>query len=331
MDDFLDKIRTSALYVKLNSIEKFSGGVDLDSLLKVLHALNQSYHSFLESNYLHLRKISDVKTIKSEVNRIQKDSDLIIVDLKFESFGAAISPNTITTSTEIKNFEIVDFKSTSFTLFKEEVIFSDYNSDDFLKRIKKKYSESERSKIFAPIINDIVTNKNIKLVVGTKTQPQKKVFRKIRNEKAYVVLAPKIETRKDDTGEKLVKAYMTVSKDTDLFGAKSLKAKKLQYIKEIEADTYPFATKHIEYNDETIQLKTEIEAEVEYSKDGKLYSISYENLDINVWGETRKDAEESFHFMFYQLYQVYFNEIDENLTPEAIKLKEKLHSLIKPL
>ena len=56
--------------------------------------------------------------------------------------------------------------------------------------------------------------------------------------------------------------------------------------------------------------------------------INCEELDINVWGETRKEAKEAFSFSFMALYDNFYNEDDYILSDNAIELKKLLHELV---
>jgi len=59
------------------------------------------------------------------------------------------------------------------------------------------------------------------------------------------------------------------------------------------------------------------------------YIITNEDLDITVWGESRKEVEEAFCFSFYSTYKNFYLEDNINLSEEAIHLKEKLKGIIK--
>jgi len=59
--------------------------------------------------------------------------------------------------------------------------------------------------------------------------------------------------------------------------------------------------------------------------------ISNDFLNINVWDQNEEAAFEAFSFTFFALYENYYNEVNQNLTDNAIKIKDKLHSIIKEI
>ena len=59
-----------------------------------------------------------------------------------------------------------------------------------------------------------------------------------------------------------------------------------------------------------------------------LFIIRCKTLDLTVWGQTLTEAEEALAFGFYALYQNYYLEADDQLTPDAQALKARLHTLI---
>ena len=60
----------------------------------------------------------------------------------------------------------------------------------------------------------------------------------------------------------------------------------------------------------------------------EVFVIRCEALDLTVWGQTLTEAEEALAFGFYSLYQNYYLEADEQLAPDAQRLKALLHTLI---
>lgn len=60
----------------------------------------------------------------------------------------------------------------------------------------------------------------------------------------------------------------------------------------------------------------------------KYYIIRNEDLDITVWGDTLQEAKKAFDFCFYSLYENFYDEINTNLSNEAIILKQKLYEII---
>jgi hypothetical protein len=83
----------------------------------------------------------------------------------------------------------------------------------------------------------------------------------------------------------------------------------------------------IHYNDFRFVLNLELRADLKI--EGRDYLISNNELDLTAWGNSREEAIDAFNFAFYSLYVNYYNEIDSNLTKDAVQLKNNLHKIIK--
>lgn len=89
----------------------------------------------------------------------------------------------------------------------------------------------------------------------------------------------------------------------------------------------PYTPDRIIYNGLIIYFHDSINCPVSFVDD--FYLISYPDLNIEVWGASRQDAEKAFDFTFYSLYLNYAEEDDKNLTDDAIQLKDKLTTMIR--
>ncbi|WP_375417724.1 hypothetical protein [uncultured Hymenobacter sp.] len=72
-------------------------------------------------------------------------------------------------------------------------------------------------------------------------------------------------------------------------------------------------------------LTQKLETDVSFED---LFIIRCEALDLTVWGQTLTEAEDALAFSFYSHYQSYYLEADEELAPDAQRLKALLHMLI---
>lgn len=72
-------------------------------------------------------------------------------------------------------------------------------------------------------------------------------------------------------------------------------------------------------------LARKLETEVSFED---LFIIRCETLDLTVWGQTLTEAEEALAFSFYSLYQNYYLAADDQLAPDALRLKSSLRALI---
>ena len=96
---------------------------------------------------------------------------------------------------------------------------------------------------------------------------------------------------------------------------------------DLKQDTYPFKPNVIRYGNSVFVLNDKLDCIVDYEDDS--FSIKNELLDINVWGDTREEAETAFSFSFYALYENFALEIDAKLSLESRELKKKLLKIVK--
>ena len=105
------------------------------------------------------------------------------------------------------------------------------------------------------------------------------------------------------------------------------KEKKSSEIIDLEYDTYPFKPNVIRYDNFIFVLNDRLDCVVDYEDDS--YTIKSDSLDINLWGDTREEAETAFAFSFYALYENFAVENDAQLSKASKDLKTKLLKLVK--
>ncbi len=129
-----------------------------------------------------------------------------------------------------------------------------------------------------------------------------------------------------ETDYNIVNAYFKVPKTIPIKDFQISGNEKLIYKEVLLYDTYPYRPEIIVFNEVKYELSKKLECKVVFEEN--YYLISNDELNINVWGQTRYEAEEAFSFSFYSLYQNYAKQPDENLTEDAKILKEKLLNLV---
>lgn len=329
MDQFIDKLREDSIYIKLQSDKKFGGAIDINSLIKALNSLNQSYKKFLE---IELSKSPDVRNItktgKKELHDFIDESELLIVDLDFASFGAAISPNTATTQnySNIKNS--ISLKKEAFNTYKNDVLGFNYNDNQFIKRITDKYTPEERNEIYKPIVDNLIYSKKFRLYHGTDKKKLKIVPSTLKHgivEK--LIYKPSSKKVLSTNDENMYIMYVTSGYENDLFGKKPKFSKVLATTK-LDKAVYPYQLNEIRVNNLVLQFKNRLSAEVSF--EDEMFFITYPDLNIEVWGDSREEAEEAFNFALQSIVRNIYYEKDENLTERATQLKEHLNELFKP-
>lgn len=325
--DFLEELRKLALYFKLETGPKYGGAIDIETLSKVLKAVNTSFQNYFDAELRNIYQQQGKITarVDREIRILKEEASLLIVDLKFESFEAAISPNSITSSSNFSYLQDpLKLKKNIFKSYEDDVFYSNLNDIKIVSELEKKFSREERAGIFKPLEETLFNSTRYKFKYGRSFEDLKRSFK---------VISPEIEKRlippavKPATSESLYKMYVITDGEMDLFGPKP-KIKKWLATEKMEREDYPLQLFKVRHDDSEIILKEAITANVSYDEEEKLYYISYPNLNIMVWGKERAGADEAFQFSFISLIQNIYNEEDINLTKKAREIKKKLSALI---
>ncbi|MBE2281251.1 MAG: hypothetical protein IAE91_12730, partial [Ignavibacteriaceae bacterium] len=158
---------------------------------------------------------------------------------------------------------------------------------------------------------------NKQKTIRTLTQPE--------NSKEFYV--PKLPPAKLEPSEySTVQVFAKIKKQGDKLIINQKNLKEVFYIEELDHELYPFKPDLIKYQDKNFVLNKKLDCKVSYEDEN--YIIHNEELDLTVWGESRKEVEEAFYFSFLSLYENYYNESDSNLSAAALILKGKLKDII---
>ena len=326
--DFLEELRKIALYFKLETGPKYGGAIDIESLSKVLKSVNVSFQNYFDAELRNIYQDNGGKItarVEKEIKALTDEASLLVVDLKFASFEAAVSPNSITSNSMFTYLmEPVKLKRKIFKSYESEVFYSNLNDARVLEKFEKKFSKEERAGIFKPLEETVFHPTRYNFKYGKSFEDLKKSFKSLTAETEKKLIPP---PSKRPVTEALYKMYVVSDGEMDLFGQKP-KIKKVLATERMEQPDYPLQLHKIIHDGHEVILKDSITADVTYENEEKLFYISYPDLDIVVWGDNRADAEEAFQFNFISLIQTIYNEDDSNLTNKAKEVKKKLTNLI---
>lgn len=326
--DFLEALRKLALYFKLETGPTYGGAIDIETLAKVLRSVNISFQNYFDAELRNVYQENSGKItarVDKEIKALTEEASLLIVDLKFASFEAAISPNSITSSSMFSYLkEPAKLKKKLFKSYEDEVFYSDLNDVRTLEKFEKKFSREERVGIFKPLEETVFHPTRYSFKYGKSFTDLKRSFKAITPEVEKKLIPPSI---KQPSQERLYKLYVVSDGEMDLFGPRP-KIKKMLATEEMERPDYPLQLFKIRHDNIQVILKEALTANVNFDEEEKLFYISYPDLNILVWGKDREEADEAFQFNFISLIQTIYNEEDSNLTSKAQLIKKKLSSLI---
>jgi tetratricopeptide (TPR) repeat protein len=219
---YINLIKESAVNLKVEpKTDKYSKAVVVDSIVDFLKNIQTSYKNFAEILFRKNFGIDDYPNFESALTSFRKDSNLLMVDLNFQSFGVGIVADT-----SIMNYrydmteKFSNFRSTIFEGFKQDVLFADLNSEQFQNEISSKYDELERSKIYSSIVTALENKSDYKVSISDKDFKFKVKDLPSINKKTLSFLRPKISKTEEVEKELLIKKTMEL---TDSEGNKRTK------------------------------------------------------------------------------------------------------------
>lgn len=322
----IENLKDIAIRIHIDPLKTVEHAAKVETVIKVLSDIHQSYNNYLEIEFFkneEFRKIYESN--KKVLETIKEELGLLVVDLSFNSFEAALAPDILELQSPIFKDEVLEWKRATFDVYKDIIISDDYENADYLHKVAERYNDEERIKIFKPLFSSFGDGKEYKVNIKDTNHNILKTL--VQPEKSKGFYIPKLTSERLDTTEySTVQVFVKIKKQ-DEFNLNRRNLKEILYHEELEHDTYPFKPELVKFQETIFVLNMHLECIVEYEDD--IYIIKNEELDLIVWGKTRKEVENAFNFSFYSLYTNYYLEIDSKLSFEAIILKNKLREIIK--
>jgi hypothetical protein len=322
----LDKLRDIAFRFQIDPKKTVGHAARMSSVISVLVNINQSFQNFLEVEFFKNEEFVKAYEQNNKVlESLKEDLELLLVDVKFGSFEAAVVPNLISLPS-LFNDNVGIWKKETYEDYKENVLYADYENPDFLRKVMDRYSDNERNQIFKPLFSIVSAERSYKL--NLIRLDRKTVFKQPSKE-LYDFYVPKLEKKvvAPSSEYKTVQFYAQVRKGEDGYNLAKKNIKQVYFFEELEHETYPFKPSSIVFENTAYDLHKRIECQVDFEDD--MYVIQNQDFDITVWGQSREDAEFSFAFTFHSLYQKFAIEDDNKLSNDAKKLKQNLLQIVK--
>lgn len=323
----IEKLKDIAFRIHIEPLKTVENATKVKTVIKVLSDIYESYNNYLEIEFAKNETFRKALESNNKVfETIKEDLSLLIVDLNFGSFEAALAPDLLNQQTEMFSNEVLDWKKETFNEYKEDIIFGDYENVHYIKKVTKKYNVIEREKIFKPLFSSIGNGKEYRINLKDTHHNIVKNLIQPETSKQYYISKNQVKNI-ESTDYSTVQIFAKVKKLGDTLEINKKDIKEVLFSEVLEHDTYPFKPEIINYQETIFVLNKNLNCIVEFEKG--IYFIKNEELDLVVWGDSRKEAEAAFSFGFYSLYLNYYLEENTCLSDEAILLKEKIISLIK--
>jgi hypothetical protein len=323
----IERLKDISFRIHIEPLHAVEQATKVETVIKVLSDIYQSYNNYIEIEFLKNEKFKTIyDTNKKVLETIKDELSLLVVDLNFSSFEAAVAPNLLEIQSSLFKNDVLDWKRETYKEYKDNIIFGDYENTNYMNKVAKRYNDDEKLRIFKPLFSSFGDGKEYQIHIKDENHQSLKAF--IQPKKTKDFYMPKLVAEKTDISEySTVQLFAKIKKQGDTFKLNQKNLKEILYIEVLEHDTYPFKPDLIKYEDTIFVLSKNLNCTVEF--DNNYYIIKNDDLDLTVWGDSRKEVEEAFSFSFYSLYKNYYLEENSHLSDDAIVLKEKLISLIK--
>jgi len=324
----LEELRRIAFRFQIDPQQTAGHTARLSSVITVLNNINTSFLNFIEIEFLKNDKFRAAYEKSPKVlEGLKKELELLVVDLKFSSFEAAVASN-IVEPPSLFTTDIDDWKRNAFSDYKKNILFGNFEEPQYMTRIIEKYTPDERSRIYKPLFTASASDRPFKLFL---IDPKGKKLNLRQPDKSFTdrYFPKKEKVKKEKTVYRFAKIYAKIGGKDASADLSKKDIKKVLLIEEMEHGTYPFNPDIIKYDEKLYVLHEKLDCEVNF--ENQAYVISFQPLNLCVWGTTREEAEAAFSFSFHALYQNFALESDHALSEEAIVLKNKLLTIVKAI
>lgn len=323
MSDYLEKLRPEAVYFKLTSKGKYGDAVSVADVIQVLKNLSESYLAYVDAEYSKINTLQDPKRLKQVTNGLIDENSLMVVDLKFESCGMAVSPDIVTYKHSIPNIkDPLKWKNNTFSSYKNDVLKADFNDNSYIAYIEKRFNPVERQKIFKPIIDGILKNDRSNIVFGIGSTDYDIHLRKPTN-KNYESLVPATQHVMEDevletSRTSLARVEIKSSRGKD-------KVKTLELFEDVHNIILPID--RLDFDDNIYIFKYPLYCELIHESEG--YILENQQLGIFANGNTIEEAKLNFAEEFDFVFDRYNTLSNDKLTDDVINIKSYLNSILE--
>ncbi|MGI4022010.1 MAG: hypothetical protein ACRYFA_10925 [Janthinobacterium lividum] len=311
-----------AIYISIKTDVENSGLIDINSLARVLAALNTSFESLLQAE-MNNRYHNPTSGLKKELKQLILESKLLIADFNFSDFRITIIPDLAASNFLYRKLNhLTELKEELFQLFRNTVFSTTIFTSGFAEQMSKKYNAKERIAIFTPVYEAIINQNNFIFYFGNEPSSVNNRWFNTDDKALLTNLMPELVKKTKEQVETYYQ-YVKTGEESDLFGKRS-KYKKVLIKEALQHDLYPYQLQKLRVNRKNIVFSKQLSAAVTV-KDG-LYHISFPELQISEQNENRIDAEKAFDAALAALINRFekgnWSSTDQKAQTLFLKLKE---------
>lgn len=328
---YLAELKKRAVYFKIKAAlrpsvsSKFGSVVPVKVVNDFLDAITKSYKNF--SHYSFLEDLKDSfstqeklqKAAKSVVNGIEP----LFVDVQQSSFSFGISNDVWSIKTDIK--AVKPWSNEILKRYKDEVIEIDYNSEEEVSSILKKYDLKERRSIFKPIF-DVISDTGYSVHTSDSTYKALKDIKPPSLRTSNRIIKPKQEdlVALEPQKKKLVNIVVEIPEGGEV---KDLGKKKINDGLLFSTDVTKLtpAIDQLMASERTYVFARPLVYELEF--DDNIYYIDYRPLNFSIQVENKDQIDSSLAKLIDDLYQELNHKAD--LSDEESSKKAHLDEIIQ--
>jgi hypothetical protein len=314
----IEELKNIAFRIHIEPLKSTGNAIKVDTVLKVLSDICHSYNHYLEIEFLKNEEFRKAHNNNKKIlDAIKEELSLRVVDLNYSSFEAALAPDILDSTSPLFRNEVLDWKKETFRFYKEVIVEGDYENTDYLHKMLARYKDEERIKIFLPLFSSFGDGTEYRININDHQHHFIKTLTQPHNSKEFYI--PRLSGANLNIPEVSVLQFSSeVPKAVD---------EEINYQEVQGHDIRPFKPDVIKYESLLFILTKNLDCQIDFEDNN--FIIRNDELDLVVWGESRKEVEDSFSFNFYWMYLNYYLEEEKNLSDEALQLKAKMKVMIK--
>lgn len=284
---YVNLLKKKAVNVKIEpKSDRYSKAIVIDNVLDFLKNIQISFKSLAEIRFIKTFTNKDFPNLENALQAFKRETRLLGVDLKFESFGIGLVADSVLMNNDFNlSPKFNEFKKLLFEDFKKDVIFADFNSENFHATISEKYTDAQRVQIYSSIISSLDTKTTYKVTIADENFkiPIKEL--PIINKKSQQILKPRVKMefeKEEANGERLIKKVLEL---TDNKGRKKATiVSELMKYAEIEVSFDNIETKEalVQINFIDPYFLTIVFKDSTFIIDDQFFDIYVENPDITI-------------------------------------------------
>lgn len=276
--DYMKMLRQKALHIRIKPKNLLHGhAIYLDSVIEALSKIRQSFSQFLEIDFLQHFENQFPSPEKLLANLLG-EARPVLVGLKFQSFSASISSDSVVMAAQPYSPEVSDWRGQIFERFKNEVFYQNYESLADVQAIAAHYSDSERRRIFSPVVDLLRDSNSYKFsVTDEKFETVKQKYSPISKPMRDILLPPQPQTEAPPALELQQIFGMTAPDSTGAIPKSGIIARQT-----LTSAQFNHVLNEVVFEKKSLVLHEPIEFSIQYDK--PIFSIDFSPLAIRVNG-----------------------------------------------